>query len=153
MQSISITDSCNLVAFSGCDSLIISILNVIEPDTSVSKNEFVLTSINGLATFQWFDCKNNYSIIPGETSQSFTASIDGSYAVQVTENNYIDTLSCYYVFGAGINEIKSRDEIAIFPNPNSGQFKIISGFGHINYEIYTNEQPRGRAPRYQKSVS
>ncbi|MFC2100852.1 SBBP repeat-containing protein [Bacteroidota bacterium] len=126
-----------LTAINGCDSLIIIALKVFKPDTSLTQNGIMLASNNFNASYQWLDCNNNYAIIPGENSQCFTASIDGSYAVQVTENNCIDTSSCYQVTGVGIPEVNNNKDVIIYPNPNSGYFNIVSEFDNIEYEIYS----------------
>jgi hypothetical protein len=79
------------------------------------------------ATYQWLDCTNNFALIVGETSQSFTATSNGNFAVIVTENNCTDTSSCINITGIGINEMMGSFNITISPNPSSGSFFVSSG--------------------------
>jgi hypothetical protein len=68
------------------------------------------------STYQWINCQGN-TIINGATSQSYTATSNGSYAVIVTLNSCSDTSACRPVVGIGINEVSSNDFIKVYPNP------------------------------------
>ena len=121
-----------------CDSVItvnLTINNV--SDLTTTLNGFTITSNNNSATYIWLDCNNNFSIIPGETGQSFTASTNGNYAVQLTENNCIDTSSCVAVVTTvlGIIENDFGDDFMIYPNPTSGSFSIDIGDNHGDVSI------------------
>jgi hypothetical protein len=78
-------------------------------------------SISG-ADYQWINC-NNYTPIANATSQSFTPSTNGSYAVIVTQNNCTDTSNCITVTTVGINET-ADNMIKIFPNPTNNRLNI-----------------------------
>ena len=90
---------------------------------TVTNNSPTLTSDVQGATYQWIDCNNNNSPIVGETNQSFTASVNGDYAVEVTKLNCVDISPCESVNNVGIN---SYNEINYFlyPNPNDGSFTL-----------------------------
>lgn len=45
-------------------------------------------------TYQWLDCDNAFAPIAGETNQDFTATVDGNYAVVITDGSCSDTSSC-----------------------------------------------------------
>jgi hypothetical protein len=104
-------------------------------DTQSSFTEGVQTSLNGniisidspssSAIFQWVDCNNSNAPISGATSQSFTPSVTGSYAVEVTENGCSLTSSCIQVTiqGVGINE-NELATFTIYPNPATEQLTI-----------------------------
>ena len=83
-----------------------------------------ITANNSMATYQWLDCDQNYAVIPGETDQSFTAPADGNYAVQLVENNCVDTSACVAITTVGILENSFIDKFTIYPNPTAGQLFI-----------------------------
>ena len=111
----------------GCDSTITINLTIITVDVSVTQNGIVLTANETGALYQWLDCDNSYSVINGETSQSFTATQNGNYAVQVNLNNCIDTSACYAVTTVGILENTFSNDITVYPNPTDGSLKIDLG--------------------------
>ncbi|GDX53484.1 hypothetical protein LBMAG27_25310 [Bacteroidota bacterium] len=100
----------------GCDSIIVVNLTMNYVDTLVSQFGNTLNADGG-GFYQWLDCNNNYSPINGAASQSFTATVNGSYAVAITQNGCSDTSLCYDVTGIGINEIEPIGYFRIFPNP------------------------------------
>jgi hypothetical protein len=113
---------------SGCDSVIylihVTITNVNKGVTR-NMNTLIAQTNNGSAQFQWLDCKQNYSIISGETQKQFTPSINGEYAVAVTENNCKDTSSCV-IFEINGNKVLQLSQLTIQPNPSRGQFNLIT---------------------------
>lgn len=113
---------------SGCDSVIylihVTITNVNKGVTR-NMNTLIAQTNNGSAQFQWLDCKQNYSIISGETQKQFTPSINGEYAVAVTENNCKDTSSCV-LFEINGNKVLQLSQLTIQPNPSRGQFNLIT---------------------------
>ncbi len=111
----------------GCDSLVMLHLVVDSvSDISTSLNGDTLFANNANATYQWLDCDNNFAIIPGETGASFIPVSSGSYAVELRENNCVDTSSCIQVVLAGRANHLTDAPINIYPNPASQQL-IISG--------------------------
>ena len=108
----------------GCDSIIDIDLTVNSVDTSVTDNSPTLVAdAPSSASFQWIDCSDN-SAISGETGQSFTASSNGDYAVEVTQNGCTDTSSCYSVDNVGIEASQAGPEMTLRPNPTEGGFTI-----------------------------
>ncbi|MCC6703134.1 MAG: T9SS type A sorting domain-containing protein, partial [Fluviicola sp.] len=61
---------------------------------------------------------------PGQTAQIFSPSVNGSYAVQLTENGCVDTSACVVVTTVGVDENTFAETIKVYPNPNNGQFSI-----------------------------
>lgn len=103
--------------------------------TSVTQNGAVLTSNASSATYQWLNCNNGYSEISGETNQIFTATSNGSYAVEVTGNSCIDTSYCFNVTSLGINTL-TEPSYKLYPNPVNNELTIENP-GNINkVEIY-----------------
>lgn len=101
----------------GCDSIITTSVGIISVDTMVAMLNETLTANAAAATYQWLDCNNGLAAIPGEINQSFTATVNGSYALAITQNGCTDTSSCFVILSTGM---KSGDGIlimSVFPNP------------------------------------
>jgi hypothetical protein len=84
-------------------------------DASASQLGAVLTATAPSATYQWIDC-NTGSALAGETSQVYTATVTGDYAVIVTENTCTDTSVCYNVDFTALEDL-SMNEFNVYPNP------------------------------------
>ena len=99
-----------------CDSIVT--LTLVSPNinTSVSQAGPVLLSQQAGAAYQWIDCQNGNLPLPGETNQSFTATVNGQYAVVVTVDGCSDTSVCVTVTGVGIHEVNNT-LMEIGPNP------------------------------------
>jgi hypothetical protein len=109
-----------LISTSGCDSIINLDLTVNIVDVSISTAGFdVMADFAGATSYQWLDCDNSYAIIAGETSQVFTPSANGNYAVEVTNAGCTDTSSCM-AFLAMTTEKELSTALTIYPNPTSG---------------------------------
>ncbi|MDF2438453.1 MAG: Protein of unknown function precursor [Bacteroidota bacterium] len=87
------------------------------PSVATSTSGITITATETGATYQWLDCNNANAIISGENSQNFTASANGSYAVEVTTNGCVDTSSCVMITSVGINSLAENNQIRIYPNP------------------------------------
>lgn len=109
---------------SGCDSIITLNLTISVSDITTTLNNSTITTNNSNATYSWLDCDNNYAVIPNETGQSFTATINGNYAVQITENGCVDTSDCVSITSVGFKEIPFSDYLNVYPNPTSGKVTI-----------------------------
>jgi len=108
-----------------CDSIVTENITVLIVDISVTENGITLTANITSANYQWIDCNDNNNPIVSETNQSFTATVDGSYAVIIDDGTCIDTSICYTITGVGINKLNNTS-INIFPNPSSGNI-IVEG--------------------------
>lgn len=113
----------NFTTSQGCDSSVVLNLTVNTPNTNVNQNGLTLTSgATPPASYQWIKC-NPFTMIPGATSQSYTVTSNGSYAVIVTLNNCSDTSACKTFTNVGINE-NALTNSKIYPNPVSEQVTI-----------------------------
>jgi hypothetical protein len=111
-------------AQAGWDSLVLTNLVVTNVNVGVSQTGISLSSnITGMS-YQWLDCDNLYTPISGATNQVFTAVINGNYAVEVTQNNCVDTSACYSITSVGIVENSFGNDLLIYPNPTNGNFSI-----------------------------
>lgn len=116
----------------GCDSIINLDLIVISVDTSVQINDNVLTAVSNNSNFQWYNCDDEMNV-QGEVSQSFTAAETGNYALIISNNNCIDTSSCYEII-LGSTDYLASNEFSISPNPFNDEF-IIKNTLDNNYKI------------------
>lgn len=112
----------------GCDSIItlnLTITGVSNIGTTL--NGATITANNNNATYQWLDCDNNNAPIMGATSQTYTATESGNYAVQLTENGCTSTSSCVAVNIIGIDESNNALQATVYPNPSQGTVELTLG--------------------------
>jgi hypothetical protein len=74
--------------------------------------------------YQWYDCSTNLPI-SGETNQSFTATSNGIYQVEVTLNGCTDVSVCEAIASVGLKEI-NLNSIKVYPNPTKNSINIQS---------------------------
>lgn len=86
------------------------------PNNGVTQSNNVITATETGAIYQWIDCNDNNSHITGETSQSYTPSTNGNYAVIIDLGGCSDTSACTLISTIGFNELAGQD-IQLFPNP------------------------------------
>jgi trimeric autotransporter adhesin len=103
-------------------------------DNSLALSGTTLTANESGASYQWLDCNNGNSPISGETSQSFTATISGNYAVEITKNGCIETSSCSSVTVLGIDQ-EQKAKLSAYPNPNNGMFTVSSSIPMMRVEV------------------
>ena len=95
------------------------ITQVAKPNAGVTKDGTTLTAIENATgtTYQWLDCDNNNYPINGATEQSYTPSVSGSYAVNVTNSNGCSAISeCMYVGTLGVENMALSNTV-LYPNP------------------------------------
>jgi hypothetical protein len=120
-------------AQNSCDSTVTLTLAVSTVNSAVSHTLNTITASSANGTYQWIDCANGNSPIAGETGQSFTAPVSGTYAVIVTENGCTDTSACVTVAVTGIDEAITP-HVDVYPNPVTGTF-FVDGKGTIPSQI------------------
>lgn len=87
-------------------------------DVSVTVAGSDLTAnASGLA-YQWVNCPG-MTAISGATSVTYTATVDGDYAVIVTDGPCSDTSICNTISGAGFSDNPGLG-LEIYPNPTNG---------------------------------
>ena len=86
-------------------------------------NQETITSNATDATYQWLDCDDNFSMLAGETTDSYTAIVSGNYACVIDNGCELDTTDCVTVTIVGINEYV-QNELTVFPNPASNWVTI-----------------------------
>lgn len=87
----------------------------VDPSTTVSGN--VITANEPGALYNWLDCNNNYLPV-GVTTQSFSPSVNGNYAVEIMQpGGCVVRSSCVQISELGIQSPGTDDEFLLFPNP------------------------------------
>lgn len=136
--TLSTTVSHTYTSSTGCDSIVTLNLTINNVNTATSVNGITLTANQSGAVYQWVDCDNGDSPISGATTQSFTPTTNGNYAVRVTFNNCTETSDCIIVNSVGIESVE-QDDWSIYPNPSNGIFMVSSSFelnDHV-IEVYS----------------
>ena len=87
----------------GCDSLATLALAVTNVNINVIQSGNNLVSQALGAQYQWLDCGDGYSEIAGATAPTYSLTMAGSYAVEVTQNGCTDTSAC--VSNVGLEEL------------------------------------------------
>jgi hypothetical protein len=123
-----------LVNAAGCDSLLTIDLTINHLDISTSVADSIIYANQSGASYQWLDCNNAYAIIPSETSQTFTATSNGDYAVAMTFGGCADTSECVSMLNLTSNSI-SNFPITISPNPATDKIILRNTFGSVNQDI------------------
>lgn len=124
-------------AANGCDSIINTNLTIAAAiDVTVTNTSPTLMANQTGATYRWLDCDNNFDTIPGATSQTYTATASGNYAVEITVGNCVDTSACDTITIVGINEL-TKKSIAVYPNPaiNNIQVNLGTQVAILNYSL------------------
>lgn len=134
---------------SGCDSIVTLNLTITTINTNVSLSGETLTASQTGGDYQWINCDSN-TPISGETGQTFTATVNGNYAVEITANNCMETSACVTVGSVGI-EILKKNDWNIYPNPVNDklfiasdetlEIKIMDALGNvlISDKLYSNQ--------------
>jgi hypothetical protein len=111
-------------AENGCDSTVTLNLTVVNINTGVSVNGAVLTAAQAGAAYQWINCSTG-APISGATNQSYTATENGSYRVEITVGSCTELSACESVTGLSLNENELPAFFNVYPNPSEGIFEII----------------------------
>lgn len=107
----------------GCDSIVTLNLTIDSIIVTTTVSGDTITADMANANYQWINCNGN-TIIAGETSQSFTATASGDYAVIVSNGSCTDTSACVTINLGGIDEATPFNNLSVYPNPTNGVFTI-----------------------------
>jgi hypothetical protein len=108
------------VTTEGCDSVYYLNLVINNINTDVTQSDITLMAVNPDADYQWLDCENDYAVIPGATNQTYISEMNGSFAVQISEEGCSDTSECLVISEVGISNYSIKPTILVYPNPSSG---------------------------------
>lgn len=112
------------VSYGDCENIASKTISVLPlPNTGTTTNDFTISATATGTTYQWINCANNQPI-GGATSQSYTVTANGEYAVIVTQNGCSDTSACTTFSTIGIEELVNY--FNIYPNPATSTLTIES---------------------------
>jgi len=103
------------------------VIEVLDPaDTSITITNDTLTSNDTTVTYRWLDCNNNYAAINGASQRTFTPTVNGSYAVELTKMNLCkDTSACVVINITSLSKNSLSNQFySIYPNPANDQLFI-----------------------------
>ena len=98
-------------------------LTLNELNANVVQSGITLTATQSGANYKWVNCNNGNQPIAGANGQSFTPTVNGSYAVEIVLNSCSAISSCVQISSVGLKEDK-LDLLTIQPNPTSGLLMI-----------------------------
>jgi hypothetical protein len=118
------TATFTLINAAGCDSIVTLNLtiNALPNATATDNGDATITASAG-TSYQWINCTSGLAI-GGATSQTFAPTVNGSYAVVVTNAaGCSDTSSCVTINNVGVKEF-STEVISVYPNPTHNNVTI-----------------------------
>ncbi len=105
----------------------------IDVNTSVSGS--TITANESGALYNWLDCNNNYLPV-GVTTQSFSPSVNGNYAVEIMQpGGCVVRSSCVQISELGIQSPGTDDEFLLFPNPVDHLVTVKAPFSVDYYSV------------------
>ncbi len=123
-------------AANGCDVIVTENITVITvSDVTTTTTNETITANNPNATYVWLDCDNNFAPIPGESGQSFTATENGNYAVEITEDGCVEVSECVTITTLSIKDSSLNEQVSVYPNPTLGNLNIDLYRTHQNVQI------------------
>lgn len=124
----------------GCDSVVTLNLTIEEIDLTIEQvDDNTLLALESASSYQWIECSSDFEPIDGATAQSFECVESGVYAVIITKGECSTTSECVEVLvnlnegHLGVENQNINSLLNIYPNPNSGHFKV--EFGGIQMPI------------------
>lgn len=72
------------------------------------------------------------------------ASSNGSYAVEITKNNCVDTSQCVAILNVGLKNIQTSNWVKAYPNPTSQNLTIETASVQGNNASYTLQDVMGK---------
>jgi hypothetical protein len=145
----------------GCDSILTLDLTINNVDVTVNNSGDSLTSSAIGATYQWLDCNSGFIPISGENLATFHPTLNGDYAVIVTQNGCTDTSSCYNYFYNGMNESNETYPTNIYPNPSNGNFflqinsnlPIVNGLTYVINDLSGKKVATGKIMEHKSELN
>lgn len=108
-----------------------TVADAIPVDVTVTVSGVTMTSNEAGATYQWINCPG-LDPISGATDSSYTATVNGDYAVIVTNGNgCTDTSACVTIDQVTIDE-SNLATTQIYPNPTDGAFTVQLNANHVD---------------------
>lgn len=127
IATTSFIDTFAFVSQNGCDSLVVYNLQVIKIEPKVITTTDGLESQFTAGSYQWLNCNNGFSALPGANSFQYKPSTNGLYAVEITYVGCKDTSDCVAFTSVGLNQINNAEWL-VYPNPANNQVSIETAY-------------------------
>ena len=128
------TATFTLTNAAGCDSIVTLNLTITATPVAVATDNGNATiSSATAASYQWIDCATG-NPIAGATSQVYTVTANGTYAVIASNGSCSDTSACVTIDYMSVKEI-SVDAISIYPNPTRDNVTVTMSSASASIEI------------------
>ena len=128
----------------GCDSIVTLNLTVNTIDSTIARIGTTLYAQSGYDSYQWFECTSNGLVaLNNQTNDSITITVNGNYAVVITNEGCSDTSTCIAINDIGFNEYIDV-KFSLFPNPTTGKIKIVKEGSSISNNSYQLQLIDGR---------
>lgn len=127
-----------LVNYLGCDSILTFSLTIPQINTTINKTGTTLTAAKLTGNYQWMTCQLG-TVVPinGANQKSYTATVNGSYALETSDSACKDTSDCVAVTEiTNLNRISNNQLLKVIPNPNAGEFNVVLPQNCHNATIY-----------------
>ena len=92
-------------------------------DDQVFGDEGVLIANAVAPSYQWLDCDNDMSPIPGATAQTYTNPAGGYFAVEIINGDCSVTTECFLMESFSIDEYRTL-ALEVAPNPTRGEVQF-----------------------------
>ncbi|CAN5528636.1 hypothetical protein BH11BAC2_BH11BAC2_01020 [soil metagenome] len=128
-----------LTTTNGCDSVVALTLSLLFVNTNVITSGSTMTASLANSTYQWLDCNNGYAPIAGATSQSYTPTTNGSYAVSVVQSGCTDTSNCITLTNVGIDQPLLLSGVTVYPVIMQNELTINLGTTLTSKQIFITD--------------
>ncbi len=110
-----------------------------EIDNSISLQDYplLLTANQTNATYQWVDCTNGNMPIEGATNVSFEPTVNGEYAVEITQNGCTISSDCITIGSVAIADYAIKQLVHLYPNPVLDELQLESEVP-ISIQVYNS---------------
>jgi hypothetical protein len=116
----------------GCANADTINMNIYSIDVSTTTTSTTIAANATGNTYQWIDCNNGNQAIAGATNISYTATVNGNYAVIIQEAGCTDTSACVSIQTVGIQE-STPTQVMVYPNPTTGYVYVqVATDGYYN---------------------
>jgi len=105
----------------GCDSIIDLFLFMDSLNAGFVVQGQTATAVPGNVFYQWCDCSNGYTAIPGATGHQFSPPSTGSYALITGNTKCTDTSECQQIVVIGVDDNAPDEAFMLIPNPARDQ--------------------------------
>ena len=148
--------SVTLTTVNNCDSVVTLTLSVTSIDRTVTYEEesHVLTATQEDAEYQWYKgCDASKTKITGATEQSYTATENGFYSVEITYNDCVFVSDCSdEVKGLGIIDVFAG-KVSLYPNPAKQTTTLVIDGLNTAAQIVITDLAGREAGRYNMSAA